>query len=316
MSSPNGKTPIADPGFIELNQGYLQYANAELADVEAKGGRQRIVLDDARFIGNVVWRQNEQTFDAARGSTSLGVEELKLDYAYLWRIQRIFANRGGALTSDWKSNSHLVNLRYDGLGFLKISGFAYLLDFGNDAPTLSANSYGFRVFGFIPLGDDWKVGYQGSYARQTDAGDNPTSYGANYVWASGKVGYGPIGTLGAGYELLGSDDGKARFVTPLATLHKFNGFADVFLDNGGPDGLQDFFATFAPRLPWNIEGKLIYHRFWSDQGGKVLGDEFDFVFERALNEYVTVLTQGAWFWGARGGRVDRYRLVFQATLEF
>ena len=27
-------------------------------------GRQRIKLDDDRFIGNVGWRQNEQTFDA------------------------------------------------------------------------------------------------------------------------------------------------------------------------------------------------------------------------------------------------------------
>jgi hypothetical protein len=36
-----------------------------------------------------------------------------------------------------------------------------------------------------------------------------------------------------GYELLGSDNGEYGFATPLATLHKFNGWADQFL--GTPD---------------------------------------------------------------------------------
>ena len=52
-STPNGKTPIADPQNTELNQAFGQYQNADWADLVVKGGRQRIILDDARFIGNV-----------------------------------------------------------------------------------------------------------------------------------------------------------------------------------------------------------------------------------------------------------------------
>jgi hypothetical protein len=314
--TPNGKTPIADPQFIELNRAYAQYANKEMYDVLVKGGRQRIIFDDARFIGNVGWRQNEQTYDSARGGTSFGVDGLKLDYAFAWRVHRIFANKGTAQTRDWDSNVNMIRLHYDKLEFLKVSGFAYLVDLTNDAPGLSANSYGFRFVGKHKLGDDWKIGYTGSYAYQTDAAQNPVSYDAHYVWASAEVGYAPIATLGAGYELLSSDNGTARFVTPLSTAHKFNGFADAFLDNGGTNGLQDFFAYIAPTLPWKIKGKLIYHRFWSDQGGTHLGDEFDFVFKRNFGEAIYVLAKGAFFWGTNRGPVDRYRFTMDVGYKF
>jgi hypothetical protein len=54
-------TVISDPETNELNQGFLQY---EGFDTVAKAGRQRIIYDNAAFIGNVGWRQNEQTYDA------------------------------------------------------------------------------------------------------------------------------------------------------------------------------------------------------------------------------------------------------------
>ncbi len=53
---------VVDVESTELNQGFLSY-NAG-AETTVKAGRQRIILDNARFVGNVGWRQNEQTFDA------------------------------------------------------------------------------------------------------------------------------------------------------------------------------------------------------------------------------------------------------------
>jgi hypothetical protein len=318
VSSDNGKTVVADPEFIELNQAWLQYANEEFAGVSAKAGRQRIKLDDDRFIGNVGWRQNEQTFDAVRGGTSFGVEDLQLEYAYAWKVQRIFADKGGPGTSDWDSENHMIRLHYGGLDWLKVSVFSYLLDFKNDSPGNSSNSYGFRATGSVPLGDDWNIGYVGSYAFQTDAAKNAVDYDAHYGWASADIGYLPLGSVGTGYEFLGSDDGKHQFVTPLATAHKFNGFADVFLTNGGPNGLQDFFVYVAPKLPWKVKGRLIYHHFWSDEGGDELGEEFDLVFQRPFGDYTTVLMKGAWFWADSGASApaDIYRVTLEATFKF
>jgi hypothetical protein len=50
------------------------------AGLKLKAGRQRIKLDDDRWVGNVGWRQNEQTYDAARLQTNLG---FLYQFAYL-----------------------------------------------------------------------------------------------------------------------------------------------------------------------------------------------------------------------------------------
>jgi hypothetical protein len=58
-STPNGHSAIADPEVTELNQLFLRYENPALLGAHLTAGRQRLVLDDQRFIGNVGWRQNE-----------------------------------------------------------------------------------------------------------------------------------------------------------------------------------------------------------------------------------------------------------------
>jgi len=63
-----GQYPVvADPNGSDLNQLYLQYAPND--DWRTRVGRQRILLDDQRYVGGVGWRQNEQTYEACRCST-------------------------------------------------------------------------------------------------------------------------------------------------------------------------------------------------------------------------------------------------------
>ena len=312
-SEPNGRTPIADPDNTELNRLWLQFAQEDWAGIKVKVGRQRIVFDDARFVGNVIWRQNEQTFDSALVQTNAGIEGLTATYAYLLDVRRIFGNQGPEGARDFDSNSHLVRVQY-GLPFgLKVIAFTYLLDF-NNSPVNSSNTFGGRIVGEHPVGIA-KLGYIFSYAYQTDAGENPVDYQANYVNAEGSVGF-PIGGMKVGYELLGSDGGKARFVTPLSTAHKFNGFADVFLNNGGPNGLQDLYATVSPALPLGLKSFFTYHHFWSGENGDSLGDEFDFVVKRAFGKHFGVLTKGAFFFGESDGPPDTWRFDLDLTLRY
>ncbi len=51
---------VADPEGTEVNQAYLSYT---FSDTTVKYGRQRILLDNQRFVGGVGFRQNEQTYD-------------------------------------------------------------------------------------------------------------------------------------------------------------------------------------------------------------------------------------------------------------
>ena len=59
---------VADPNGSDLNQLYAQYAPNR--DWQLRFGRQRIVLDDQRYVGGVVWRQNEQTYGRCLGQVS------------------------------------------------------------------------------------------------------------------------------------------------------------------------------------------------------------------------------------------------------
>ena len=72
----NGVEPfpvIADPETFELNRVQVGYKGK---NGSVTIGRQRIIHEDARFVGNVVWRQNEQTYDAIRGQAKIGPVEL------------------------------------------------------------------------------------------------------------------------------------------------------------------------------------------------------------------------------------------------
>ena len=81
--------------------------------------------------------------------------------------------------------------------------------------------------------------------------------------------------LSLGYEVLGSDDGAAAFKTPLATLHKFQGWADKFL--GTPaNGVKDSYVKLAGKVG-SAKVAVFYHEFSADFGGADLGSEFDVV---------------------------------------
>ncbi len=319
------KTLIADPENTELNRAWIQYGNQALFDTSVsgklKGGIQRIVWDDARFIGNVVWRQNEQTYHAGLAETNLGVEGLTGQYAYVWEVQRIWGDPGNERAKalnrqDWDSDSSFARIHYEGLENHTFTGFIYALDFENDSPADSSTTYGGRAYGDFELTDDLGLGYTASYAFQHDSANNQEDYEAHYVWAQVDLVQSELGSIGVVYELLGSDDGEAQFRTPLATAHKFNGYADAFLDNGGPEGLQDLFVRVSPRLPWKLKAHLDYHEFWDADGGSWLGREFDGQITRAFNKHLTGLFKWGWFDGDNNGPDDRWRIWWELNFKY
>ena len=89
--------------------------------------------------------------------------------------------------------------------------------------------------------------------------------------------FGDLGITG-GYEKLGAQGGKA-FQTPMATLHKFNGWADLFLTTPA-NGIEDFYAGLSYKLPQvkalpGLNAAVTFHRFESDTGSLHYGDEWD-----------------------------------------
>ena len=256
-----GTAIIADPEGTEVNQAFVSYDNFS---TQFKYGRQRIVLDNQRFIGAVGWRQNEQTYDAF-SITNKGLSDTQLFYAYVTNVNRIFGEDN--LIGDHDQETHLLNVNYAGFSAGKISLYAYLID-NLTAPALASDTFGARWMGRV----NPTFGYNLEYATQSEGGDNPVTYSADYMLAEGVVTLGKLTTT-LGYELLGSDDGVVGFATPLATLHAFQGWTDRFLDTPA-NGIEDIYVTLATNLA-GIQFVAAYHELASDVNGMDYGTEWD-----------------------------------------
>jgi len=267
---------VADPEGTEVNQAYLSYAG--VPDTGLKFGRQRIIYDNARFIGNVGWRQNEQTFDGFTvNNTSLS--DTTLNYAYIYNVNRIFGE--DSPKGDIDTDTHLVNLSYAGFGWVKITGYGYFLDF-NDAPAGSNQTLGLRLTGEPALGERSNLVYALEYARQSDYADGQ-NIGADYQLAELGINVSGVQLLG-GYELLGADD--SAFQTPYATGHAFNGWSDKFLTTPA-DGLEDLYLQLSGSL-FGVKLQAIYHDFSADQGSAHYGQELNLLAAKKFGD-VTLL---------------------------
>ena len=287
-----GKTAIADPEGTELNQAWLSYSRWNTV---AKGGRQRIVLDNTRFVGDVGWRQNNQTFDAI-GAQNQSIEGLTFRYDYLWNINRVFGDDHPQ--GDYRSDSHLFNAAWTTCPYAKLVGYTYLLDF--DSPTAAAvqNSssatYGGYLSGVHSFDKERNAAldYRAEFAWQTDYDNSNVDYATEYYHLTAGGSF-DIFSGGLGYEVLGSDNGQG-FRTPLATLHAFNGWADVFL-NTPAAGLTDLYAFAGVKLPGKIPLKFVYHKFDADAGSADFGQEFDVVASRAFGKHWKTLVKYAYY---------------------
>lgn len=283
-----GRTAIADPAGTDVNQAWV---GSTFAGDTMKLGRQRIVLGNARFVGDVGWRQNMQTFDAAT-FTAAPAAEVSLFYGYVSRVSRVFFNQ--APQPDFTSDSHLVNLAYSGVPYGTLTAYAYLLDFKNSAPN-SSNTFGASFAGQHALTPAAKLTYRLEAATQRGARNNPLRYTATYYVGELGATAGII-DIGGGYEVLGSDGGRKGFATPLATLHAFNGWADEFLTTPNA-GLTDSYAWLGVTAPGGFPLKAIYHQFRSDVGSHNYGDEWDGLVTHKLTKHWVVLAKAAHYNG-------------------
>jgi hypothetical protein len=232
-STINGNTAypvVPDPESYELNR--LQLTNTRLPQTTITLGRQRIALDDHRFVGNVGWRQNEQTFDALR-VVNKTVPNLTVDATYFDQVNRVFSK--DSPQGRYQGDSFLGNVAYQ-FSFGKLTAFGYWLEFdpitgapaavSNTAVRDSSVTAGLRFAGDRPL-SKIKLGYIASYASQKEYGDNPLRFDNHYKLLELTATYRQY-FVGAGIEVL-EGDGVKGFTTPLATLHRFQGWADKFL---------------------------------------------------------------------------------------
>jgi hypothetical protein len=273
--SLNGKTQyplINDPEVTEVNRAQITWTPSALASFTV--GRQRLQIEDQRFIGSVSWRQDEQTFDAAVANLAYG--RWKATYAYVGGVNRVLGQ-----ARDWDSDSHVGTLTYSWAEPLRVQGFAYLLDFKNAAASSTA-TYGVKASGKTWVGL-FQVAYNGTWAHEKDYGHNTTNFSLDY-WSADVAGTFDIWNLKASYEVM-EGNGVQGFITPLGTTHLFQGWADAFAANGGNktfvDGIKDANLQLTVQPRWrstylfNLAFIGRYHDFDAERGGHNLGHEWN-----------------------------------------
>lgn len=315
FNAGGGNTPdraqypvVADVEGFDLNQAYVQWRSD--GGTLIRGGRERIIFDNARFVGNVGWRQNEQTFDAVYAQHKAG----GFDWQGAWvgQVNRIFGSdvpAGEHENSTWLLNGSKT---WDNWG--KLVGYFYDIN-SKDAAAFSTRTFGVR-YSNTWKGDGFSIGYGVDLATQSDAHNAPTDFSAEYYRfdiSAGLKGFTPY----LGYEVLSgnADSAGEAFRTPLATLHAFNGWADKFLST--PDaGLRDLFFGVKGKLGimnWNV----VYHDFKAESGGVRFGTEWDASVGTSFADHYGVLLKTAFFEGeTRGAYDDTTKLWVQLTASF
>jgi hypothetical protein len=300
---------VADPDGPDLNQLYLDYAGFN--DTLLRVGRQRILLDNQRFVGGVGWRQNEQTYDGVTLNFA-GIKNTRLQYSYVARVNRIFGDDSASGRDD--GNIHLLNLRTTLPDDWTLTAYAYRIA-NADVAAFSTLTLGARLNGSIPLGDQ-KLALTGEFARQADAANGTVDFTANYYRFDAALPFTDRVSGSIGFELLGGDQNSAgkAFRTPLATLHAFQGWADVFLNT--PDaGVEDLFATVSVRpQAWTLAAT--WHRFSAADGSASWGDELDFSAGRKLYDRYGLLLKAALFNSDNAAYTDTRKLWLMLTAAF
>lgn len=294
---------VADPVGTDFNQALLSYKHS---DSTVKLGRQRILHGGQRFVGGVGFRQNEQTYDALSFATKLQ-NSVSVNYSYIWHVNRIFGPKDSAVQAKrWDSDSHILYSAFTPAEGHSLKAYAYLLDFANAA----ANSS--KTLGAEYTGKFDSFTLNAAYATQSDYADNPVSYSADYTMAQITFPFKPL-SVSLGYEVLGSDNGIAAFKTPLATLHKFQGWADKFLATPA-NGVEDVYLKLAGKLG-KTKVAIFYHDFSADVGAADLGSEFDVVATYPMGKGLTAQLKYASY-DADNHASDTDKLWFTLNAKF
>ncbi|TAK98356.1 MAG: hypothetical protein EPO08_19330 [Rhodospirillaceae bacterium] len=273
-STANGKTKfptIGDAAATELNRAQLTFTG--IPDTTIIVGRQRILLDNQRFVGNAGFRQNEQTFDAVTAINKT-LPDTELEYIYIDQVRRVFGPNSP--TGRFPSSSNLFHAKYTGIFRQTISAYAYLLDLGPKS-ALNTQTYGIRAIGELPLDGGFSLTYAGEYAKQKNFRTNPKVLDLNYYLGETGLKY-QMATAGVGYEVLGGN-GAIGFSTPLATLFAFQGWDDAFLTTP-TKGIKDLYLKAG--YGWKgvpvvtaVNLQLVYHKYNADFGPGSYGHEWD-----------------------------------------
>ena len=301
-NSKNQYPKVADPTGGHFNRLFLFHKGEGYT---VGYGRDEIIYDNWRWVGNVGWRQNHQTFNSAKIDGKAGAASYHA--AYITKRYKITQYSEG---EDLKS-SFLLNGGYD-LSFGKLSAYYYGYEFDDGSNT------SYQLYGATLAGAPGNFIYRAELAEQKQ--DNTgTDYTGSYYHFIGGMKVSDMKFM-VGYELLGSDNGNYAVTSHFGTNHKFNGFADQFLATPAA-GLTDSYATAVVPVA-GMKFVATYHMFKPDDTSTFndYGTEIDLVLARKMSKQVSLLAKLADYSGEKvtgnPKSTDVTKFIMQAMYKF
>lgn len=303
----NNKPAIPDAPSTQINQAFVSFKSQGAA---ASIGKQTLLLSNQRFIGSNGFWQDEQTFNSAQASYALGFNT-QLAYHYINKAYRISGpNAGKALVPADSNYTAQQGLRpLSALGEHLLSGhifnatttladyhtFEMLSAFINNKTVNALNHNTVNInYHFKRRLGLWLPEVEAALATQA----------RNQVKCIGY--YQLKGTLGLkGWKLalerehLGTKQ-QTPFITPLGSLHEFQGFADQFLSTP-QGGLNDDIVHVGFRKQ-RVSATIAAHYFTaaSTSGTRaLLGKELNITLNYRPSKALQLAFKYAYFTGAQ-----------------
>lgn len=300
----NGTPVIPDVSGTDLNQALVFFEPTNVWTISL--GREAYNLGNQRFVGTNSFWQNEQSFDGG-GATFEFASASQLRYQFIRNANRINGDdadrelspsdsnfealnglRPAKFLGDHKHRTHLIFAEFREWDFSRLQAYAF------DMNIRSAQKLSNRTFGL-------RYEYKGRFGKLRAQGHLEAAMQKRHeISQQDWLGYQSLG-FGLGwkahqlsllYERLGENKGIS-VVTPLASLHDKNGWADQFLLTP-TSGLQDISLQYIWRdSPVTVDTR--YHFFHADDDQRLLGTEFDLDLELKLNKIHSFLFRAADF---------------------
>ena len=257
---------LPDPRHTGVNRAYVEYAHEGW---RARVGRQRVALDNQRWVSDNDFRQVPQLFDGATVEDA-GLPGARLTAGYYGRVRSTSGE-----TDDIRLT--ILNAAWNPAPGHAVGAFAYFHDQPQTAPFTGFADESYRVYGMRAEGTAarWAtvdVPYTLELARQRPYAGGDARIDATY-WRIGAGIATAQWTVRGDYEVRGSNDGRYGLQVPLTDFYAFNGWT-LHWFTAPREGLRDGWITGR----WTLGRVTLYaehHRFRSDHGRLDFGRETD-----------------------------------------
>jgi len=286
-------TSVAASG-LDIHQAYIDLKNILDTGVGLKIGRQELVFDEHRLIGNIGWIQQGQTFDAVRGyyglTDALSITAFAAKTVAFVTHPTLSATLPAAGNSGFESSFSGVRLNYSLGGKDRITPYFYhalnasRTGAGPDATPDVAQRLDYVGAYILKHIDRFRIRLDGAYMfgnKNTTVDEQAYMLTANI---STNVAIANGANVMLWFDYLSGDDGsdpttKKTFITPYATNHAYYGFMDNFL-NIPSQGLIDAAVKAWVKPTKKLKIKVDGHWFRSTEStvalpSKDLGKEID-----------------------------------------